>query len=95
MRCDGFCAYSCFIAGICPTKKERSEKLLDREIEPRDSGSVEETFALPADTGWESLLSLTGQEVHAILAGAQERASIEAEDFWEQGEEACSVDPTG
>ena len=69
--------------------------MLDREIEPRKSGSVEAAFALPADTGWESLLSLTGQKVHAILAGAQERASIEAEDFWEQAEEACSVDPIG
>jgi hypothetical protein len=55
--------------------------MLDRAIEPRKSGSVEDAFAPLAGTGWESLLSLTAQEVHAVLAGAQERAAIEAEDF--------------
>jgi hypothetical protein len=95
MRWGVLCAYSCFRAGSCPTKKERSEKLLNQDMEPRDSGSVEDAFATPAGGGRELLLSLTAQEAKAILARAQERAAIEAEDFWGQAEEACSVDPIG
>jgi hypothetical protein len=71
-------------------EEKRSEMIFNR-----DSRSVEDAFAPPADTGGESLLSLTAQEARAILAGAQERAAIEAENFWEQADEACSVDPIG
>jgi len=82
-------------AGRYPTKKQRSEKMLNQQIEPRDSGSVEDAFATPAGSGWELLLSLSVQEARTILARTQERAAIEAEDFWGQAEEACSVDPIG
>jgi len=82
-------------AGRYPTKKQRSEKMLNQQIEPRDSGSVEDAFATPAGGGREILLSLSAQEAQAILARAQERAAIEAEDFWGQADEACSVDPIG
>ena len=69
--------------------------MLNQQIEPRDIWSVEEAFAPPAGGGREMLLSLSVQEARTILAGAQERAAIEAEDFWGQAEEACSVDPIG
>jgi hypothetical protein len=69
--------------------------MLNREIEPRDYGSIEDAFAPPASGEWELLLSLTAQEARAILAVAQERAAIEEEDFWGQAEEACAVDPIG
>jgi len=95
MRWDVLCTYSCFRAGRCPTRKVRSKKMLDREVESRKSGSVEGAFAFPAGGGWESLLSLSAKEAQAILARAQERATIEAEDFWGQAEEACSLDPIG
>ena len=69
--------------------------MLNQQIEPRDSGMVEDAFATPAGGGRELLLSLTVQEARTILARAQERAAIEAEDFWGQAEEACTVDPIG
>jgi hypothetical protein len=40
---------------------------------------------------WSRLLA--GQEARYIRE--QEEAAIEAEDFWGQAEEACSVDPIG
>ena len=69
--------------------------MLNREIEPRDSGAVEDVFTTPAGGGREVLFSLTAQEARAILERAQERAAIEAEDFWGQADEACAVDPIG
>ena len=69
--------------------------MLNQQIEPRDSGSVEDAFATPVGGGRELLLSLTVQEARTILARAQERAAIEAEDFWGQADEACTVDPIG
>ncbi|HEX2740313.1 MAG TPA: hypothetical protein VHM69_07680 [Rubrobacter sp.] len=61
----------------------------------RDSESVENAFATHAGGVGELLLSLTAQEAQVILARVQERAAIEAEDFWGQADEACSVDPIG
>ena len=69
--------------------------MLNQQIEPRGSGSVEDAFATPAGSGRELLLSLSVQEARTILARTQERAALEAEDFWGQAEEACSVDPIG
>ena len=69
--------------------------MLNREIEPRQNRSVGDAVAPPAGGGRESLLSLSAPQARAILADAQERAAIEAEDFWGQAEECCSVDPIG
>ena len=61
----------------------------------RESGSVENAFATTAVGVGELLLSLTAQEAQVFLASVQDRAAIEAEDFWGQADEACSVDPIG
>ena len=61
----------------------------------RDITLAEDAFAPPAGGGRERLLSLTAQEARAILARVQERAAIEAEDFWAQADEVCAVDPIG
>ena len=67
---------------------DMSEHVLDREMVHRDFGSVEDKFASLAGGGRELLLLLAGLEARAVLARAQERAAIEAQDVLSQADEA-------
>ena len=50
-------------------------------------------LALTRDVERALLRLLAGRELRDIRA--QEEAAIDAEDYWTQAEEACTVDPVG
>ena len=58
-----------------------------------DAATDEGAFASPAESGqaWLRLLA----SLEARYTRGREEAAIEAEDYWEQAEEACAVDPIG
>jgi hypothetical protein len=56
----------------------------------RDAG----TFTRPAELGRRTWLRFLASQ-KAKHAHEQEEEAIEAEDYWEQAEEVCSVDPIG
>jgi len=56
----------------------------------RDAGA----FTRPAELGRRTWLRFLASQ-KAKHAHEQEEEAIEAEDYWEQAEEVCSVDPIG
>ena len=65
-------------------------------INVTDTAAGERSFATSrGDKRTPLLLWLATQEARDILRRAQEEASIDAEDFLTQAEEACAMDPIG
>lgn len=65
-------------------------------INVTDTATGERSFATSrGDKRTPLLLLLATQEARDILRRAQEEASIDAEDFLTQAEEACAMDPIG
>ena len=58
-----------------------------------DAARDEGAFAGPAESGRAWLRLLASQE--ARYTREREQEAIEAEDYWEQAEEACAIDPIG
>ena len=58
-----------------------------------DSARDESAFVSPTERGRAWLRLLASQEVRYFRE--REDTAIEAEDYWEQAEEVCAVDPIG
>jgi hypothetical protein len=58
-----------------------------------DAASDEDSFATLEVGGRAWLRLLASQEARYLREN--EEAAIEAEDYWEQAEEACAIDPIG
>lgn len=66
--------------------------MLNREMVRQDFGSVEDTFATPANGERElSLLLAAQEEMRVALARAQEHAALEAQDVLTQADEALVI----
>jgi hypothetical protein len=59
-----------------------------------DAARDEGAFASPAESSRRAWLRLLASQ-EARYAREKEEATIEAEDYWGQAEEACAVDPIG
>ena len=76
-------------SGLAKIATEEETMTVDFIDRARENGP----FASPGGDERALVRLLTIQE--ARYAREQEEAAIEDEDFWEQAEEACSVDPIG